>query len=93
MAKYAPRLNNLPEDVAEFMAQIYLHPKYQEILPNLDLVSEYKKMLRELKKLISQDKITQITQELEKLEGKNQLTAEEEAKQMALLAEVVKLRR
>lgn len=83
----------LPDDLQSLVSEIYLQPKYVELVSELNLKKEWHKTHRDLKKLSVAEEVEEITQELNKLDAKAQKTAAEETRQSTLLQQIVLLKR
>lgn len=82
----------LPEDFQQLVFDLYLQPQYANLVEDLDIDKEWQQTYTDLKRMSLQEKIAQITQELDQLDAKVEKTKEEEEQQSKLLAEIVKLR-
>ncbi len=81
----------LPEDLQQLVFDLYLQPKYARNIEEVDLDKEWQKVFTDLKRLSIQGQVSQITQELDKLDAKQTKTDEEEKKQVELLEKIVVL--
>jgi DNA primase len=86
-------LQDLGEDVQEYISNLYLSPTYTQHTENLKIKEEWDKTWEVLKKEINKQKVKSITDELTKLESKQELSEEEEALQMTLLQQIVALKK
>lgn len=86
-------LTFLPEDIKEFVGNIYLNPKYLTHIKDLKIQSEWEIILARLQKKIIKDEVGRITLELDELEKKTLLSEEDEQRQGILLQQIVELKR
>lgn len=82
----------LPEDQQQLLFDIYLDPEYLALLESIEIAVEWLRPWQELHSTTVKDQVTKITQELDQLDSKAELTIEEEQRQQELLKEIVKLK-
>jgi DNA primase len=88
------QLSDLPADMAQLATDIWLDPEFQSLVEHPeDLSKEWQSTVTELKKLSTQEAVTELTTELEALDELEEKTPEEEAKQQELLKKIVLLQR
>jgi DNA primase len=88
----AQAIKRFPTDQQQLVFEVSTQPEYLEMLETLDHEAEWKKTLTEVFQEQMKATITQINQQLEKLERQSPKTPELEAQETALLQEIVVLR-
>jgi DNA primase len=83
---------NLGEDLQQLLLELLLNPTYLKLLPDLDIEKEWNKSVTELIELDIGEEVQRIQTELDSLQQKAELSAEDEQKQAELLRRVVQLR-
>lgn len=84
-------IKQLPEDLRQLFFELSSDPEF-EYVENVDWREEWKKAMTDLRQEHIRDQIQEIDALLEKLDSAGSLTAEQEAQQQKLLAEIVTLR-
>jgi len=83
----------LSEDLKENLFDWYLYPEHVKNLDNITVETEWESAILSLNKEIIRDKIVYINQEMEKLDSKQERTAEEDQKLEDFLLEIVTLQK
>lgn len=84
---------NLAEDLQSLLSEIYLSEEYLNSLEEMKLEEEWKQSLANLKQMSVSERIKEITEKLDQLDGKTHITPEDEKLQAELLREIVFLKR
>jgi len=84
---------SLPSDMQQYVFDLLFDPTLTAgIDPTTDTADEWRKTLMALKKATAQDRIVAITAELDTLDEQEERTPDQDARQQALLEEIVRLR-
>lgn len=84
---------NLAEDLQSLLSEIYLSEEYLNSLEDMKLEAEWQHSLNNLKQMVVSERIKEITEKLDKLDGKTNKTEVDEKLQAELLREIVLLKR
>lgn len=84
---------DLPDDVKVSISEIYLNPRYLKHIEDLSVSDEWDKILIRFKKEMVKNEVQRITQELDKLGAKDELSEDDEQRQLELLQKIVELNR
>ncbi|HEX7017432.1 MAG TPA: DNA primase, partial [Patescibacteria group bacterium] len=84
---------SLPDDLQSLLFDIYSEPEYVALAETIDFEAEWNHTWKELQSFQAKQRITAITEELDRLDGKPELTPAEEQRQQELLKEIVLLKR
>lgn len=87
-------IKSLPEDLRETYFEVMANPELStsQDSPNFDWKKEWSQTLQEVKQEVVKQKMIDINQRLTELDRTLHLTPEQEAEQMALLEQIVKMR-
>jgi DNA primase len=86
-------MDDLPDDIKIKISEIYLNPKYLKHIEDLSVTDEWDTILQRFKKEMVKDEVKKITVELDQLGTKNELSEEDEIRQIELLQKIVELKR
>ncbi|NCN87489.1 MAG: DNA primase [Candidatus Pacebacteria bacterium] len=86
-------MDDLPDDIKVKIFEIYLNPKYLEHIEDLSVVEEWDTILVRFKEEVVKNEVQDITKELDQLGTKNELSPEDETRQIELLQKIVELKR
>lgn len=83
----------LPDDIKVTISEIYLNPSYLKHIEDLSVTDEWDKILKRFKKEMVKNEVRRITLELDRLGAKEDLSEEDEKRQIELLQKIVELNR
>ncbi|NCN03574.1 MAG: DNA primase [Candidatus Pacebacteria bacterium] len=86
-------MDDLPDDIKVKIFEIYLNPKYLKHVEELSIIEEWETILARFKQEIIKNEVQVITRELDQLATKNELSEDDEVKQIELLQKIVELKR